>query len=90
MKKYLIDYNTGAGNNFADSIEDAKQKADEGAAYTQKDIVIYEGKSNTPTSEWKEILRRNWWGVPFDPEETEETKEEIIQFGSFGYYGAWS
>lgn len=42
MGKYYIDYNTGAGNEYAETLEEAKALADEGACYTQESIHIYE------------------------------------------------
>lgn len=38
MGKYYIDYNTGAGNEYAETLEEAKALADEGACYTQESI----------------------------------------------------
>ena len=38
--KYYINYNTGAGNKWADTLEAAKELADDGAAYTQRPIII--------------------------------------------------
>ena len=79
---YYIKYHTGAGDETAASIDEAKRIADDGAAYTQQSITIEDEDGN-------EITRRPWWGVEYDPDETEDTVDEIISFGKFGYYGAW-
>lgn len=80
---YYIKYHTGAGDDTATTIETAKRIADEGAAYTQLDITIEDEYGN-------EITRRPWYGVEYNPDETEDTIDDIISFGKFGYYGAWT
>lgn len=83
MAKYYIDYGTGAGNEWVEgSLEEAMEQADKGAAYTQTSYGIQDENG-------EEIASRRWWGVAFDPKATEETEDEIIDFGKFGYYGAW-
>lgn len=83
MGKYYIDYNTGAGNVWVEgTIDDAKSEADNGAAYTQRKIEIKDEAGET-------VCFRQWWGVEFDPDVTEETEDEVITFGQFGYFGAW-
>ena len=77
---YYINYNTGAGNEWADTLEQAKAIADDGAAYTQQPIVIEDEDGN-------EITRRPWWGVQYDEDEGDET--DPICFGSSGYFGDW-
>lgn len=77
---YYINFNTGEGNEWASTLEEAMKIADDGAAYTQKDIVI-ENKDG------KEVLRRRWWGVPYDEHEVEE--ESPICFEQYGYFGDW-
>lgn len=79
MKKYQIDYHTGAGNEYANTLEEAMEIADSGASYTGQDITISDSEGN-------EILRRIWWGVPYDEESPEEN---IIKFGQSGYYSDW-
>lgn len=82
MGIYDIRYGTGAGDfRFVGSLSEAKAAADNGAAYTQQNIEIYKGSSL--------VSYRPWYGVEFDPSATEETEEEVIQFGTFGHYGAW-
>lgn len=95
MRKYYIDYNTGAGNEYAETLEEAKALADEGACYTQQSIHIYEVESETDNDidyDYYETPRqpvaiRNWYGVAYDEEEAYE--ENPICFGDFGYYGDW-
>jgi len=77
MKKYFIDFNTGAGNEYAKTLEDAKRKAEENLAYTQQDVDIYEDDEI--------IATMPWWG-------TEPEQDDVVttQFGNFGFYGQWS
>ncbi len=82
MEKYFINYHTGAGNEHAQTLEEAMKKADKGAAYTQQDITI-EDNNNTV------ILRRRWCGIAYNPETADDSIQDIIQFGKFGYFAAW-
>lgn len=77
---YYINYNTIDEYELdADTLEEAKAEADEGAAYTQRSIEI--------TDEHGEVLaRREWWGVEASEEDEED---DIIEFGSYGFYGPW-
>jgi hypothetical protein len=78
MKKYYINYNTGAGNfEFEGTLDDAKKKAEEGICYTQQDVYIKNEEGNI-------VACLPWWGV--EPEEDDYVTE---QFGSFGFYGEW-
>jgi hypothetical protein len=74
--KYQINYNTGAGNQEAETLEDAMSLADGGVAYTKEPMII--------TCDKKEVARRSWYGVP-----PEEGAEDVIGFGTFGHYGPW-
>ena len=78
---YYIDYNTGAGNEWAETLEDAKALADDGAAYTQESIVIKD-------EDGKEITRRDWYGTGYDPDV--DYCEDPICFGSFGFFADWT
>lgn len=82
--KFLINYNTGAGNKYAEgTLEEAQRIADEGAAYTQQNIDIVDENDNT-------ICTRRWYGVEFDPSVYEDGEDaDVIYFGAFGYYGEW-
>lgn len=88
--KYYINYGTGAGNEVVEgTLEDAKRVADDGAEYTQQDIVIHDYEKYFDYSEINsEITRRCWYGVELD-EEIEDV-DECICFGNFGYYAPWS
>jgi hypothetical protein len=77
MEKYLVDFGTGAGNEYAETLEDAKRIAEANLAYTQQDVDIYEDDTLVTT------LR--WWGV-----QPEQDDVVTAQFGSFGFYGQWS
>ena len=77
--KYNVRYNTGAGDELGiETLDEAKRIADEGAAYTQCDIVIED-------EDGEEITRRIWYGVKPD-----EDEENIINFGDFGFYADWN
>jgi len=75
-RQYFIDFCTGAGNEVADTLEEAMRIAEEGLAYTQQPVIIY--------SAGGVVARLPWFGI--EPEE-----DEIVtsRFGSYGYYGEW-
>ena len=75
-RKYFIDYGTGAGNEWSDTIEEAMRLAEEGLSYTLQPVTIY--------NEGEEVARLPWFGI--DPEEDEVVTSK---FGSHGYYGEW-
>lgn len=80
METYYINYNTGAGNDYADTLEEAMQIADANACYTQQNITIEDIDGNA-------VAIRRWWGVEYDPET--DYCEDPIDYGSWGYYGDW-
>lgn len=81
MKTYNIKYHTGAGDEtVTGTLEDAMRVADEGAAYTQKDITIEDSDGN-------EITRRVWFGTGYDPDS--DSQQDPICFGGFGFYADW-
>lgn len=82
--KYYINYGTGAGNEYAETLEEAMTIADEGAAYTQQDIRITDAESGDLAAS------RHWWGVEYDPELDADSEDDVISFGKFGHYGAWT
>lgn len=83
MSKYYVNYGTGAGNEWVEgTLDEVMAIADNGATYTQADIKIMDENDNL-------IAIRRWWGVKFDPEESDCSEDEIISFGDFGYYDAW-
>lgn len=75
-----VNYHTGSGDETAETLAEAMAIADDGACYTQQKITIEDEAGNT-------VACRYWYGVQADPEEIED--DEIIDFGSFGYYGPW-
>ena len=89
MKKYYIDYNTGAGNEeFDGTLEEVKARADSGAAYTQEHIYIYELDDTGNKADL--VATRIWYGVRFDPSEYEDGEDaNVIEFGDFGHYAPW-
>lgn len=82
--RYYIDFGTGAGNEYAPTLEEAKQAAIDGASYTQADITIYECENGTITKDSPEVARLKWCGCTPDNEE-----DVVVDYGSFGYY-AWA
>lgn len=78
---YYINYQTGAGNDTSDTLEEAKRIADEGAAYTRQPIVIEDEDGN-------EVSRRSWYGVEYNA--NEYYCVDPILFGSFGFYSDWT
>ena len=75
--KYLLNYGTGAGNEWFDSLEEARANAN--FSYTQESVVIEDEQEN-------EILIAKWWGTAYDEEVDGE--EPMADFG-FGYYENW-
>lgn len=76
---YTINYNTGAGNQTANKLEDAKIIADRDCQCTGADITI--------EKDGEVVSRRKWWSVEFDAQ-NDESKDPIM-FGTFGYYADW-
>lgn len=75
--KYMVNYNTGAGNEEAYSIEEAKNKAESGICYTQEPIDIFDREKEEVVSTLP------WYGVK--PGDDDEPLEEI----GGGFYGQW-
>lgn len=87
MRKYLINYHTGAGNLIIDgALEEAMIEADEGAAYTQTDYDVCD-----PENPDKVYAVRRWWGVKYNdnPEDNDVLEQDPICFGDYGYYSDW-
>ena len=81
---YMIRYNTGAGDEEVNgTLDEAKAIADDGAAYTQQDIVIEDEDGN-------EVARRVWYGVELTDEYMTDDEDKYITFGSFGFYAPWN
>lgn len=81
MEKYYINYGTGAGNEWTNSIEEAMKIAKENCAYTQCNIKIQDENH-------KDLYKSLWIGIKYDPNEDQD--EPIAIFGNFGYYTAWT
>lgn len=77
---YYIDYHTGAGNEYAKTLEEAMSIADKGAEYTQQDISIIDENGIR-------VAHRCWVGVAYDDDEY--YCEHPIQFGTYGFYDDW-
>lgn len=75
--KFLVNFGTGAGNEWAETLEEAKQIAEENATYTQASIIIEDKNYN-------EIAKLPWWSV-----QPGEDDEVTVDFGNFGFYGEW-
>ena len=79
MKKYFIDYQTGAGNqSIKGTLEEAIETAIKGARYTQTSITITDDNDN-------QVATLRWYGVSPDVDEVEE-EDIAVRFGDFGYY----
>lgn len=77
---YYIDYHTGAGNEYAKTLEEAMSLADKGAEYTQQDISIIDENGIC-------VAQRCWVGVAYDDDEY--YCEHPIEFGTYGFYDDW-
>ena len=79
--RFYVQYSTGAGDfcTKSNDLNGAMIEADAGAAYTQCDIKIIRGNDL--------VAIRKWNGSAFDGSTSDEV--DIIDFGSFGYYGEW-
>ena len=78
MGRYFVDFGTGAGNSYHNTIDEAKQAAEASMAYTGENIAIIDTDTDTLVS------IAHWWGV-----EPDEDAQILCQFGSFGYYEIW-
>lgn len=77
LNYYYIDYGTGSNVYAMYDLDVAMRAADEGIAYTQTDVKIYEGDNL--------IAFRHWYGVEC-PED--EAGGDVIDYGT-GYYAEW-
>lgn len=76
---YYVDYHTGAGNEYAKTLEEAMSIADKGAEYTQQDISIIDENGTA-------VAERTWEPLPYD-EDFEDAAP--ILFGEYGFYRDW-
>lgn len=80
--KFLVNFGTGAGNEFAETLEEAKEIAEENATYTQASITIEIPNNNEEENEV--VAKLPWWSVhPGDDDVV------TVDFGDFGFYGEW-
>lgn len=83
---YYINYHTGARKANAETIEEAKRIADEGAIYTQE-IITVEDESG------KVLWQRAWVETGYTWEEYAEEfdvkEEDLMIFGTSGFYAEW-
>lgn len=77
---YYVNYHTGVGNRTADTLEEAMELADKGAAFTRCNITIDDEHGNV-------VAGRQWYAVPYS--EDDESSDDPICFGDFGYYDDW-
>lgn len=76
-RQYWVRYHTGAGDESADSLDEAMDLAVAGVAYTQQDITIED-------EDGKLLARLPWCGVA-----ATEDDEVVADYGKFGFYGEW-
>lgn len=81
MEKYVINYNTGAGNEVVEvnNLGEAKEIAKDGMRYTQMHVNIEDMEGNI-------VAISRWYGV--NPEEVEDA-DVIEVFGDSGFYSGW-
>jgi hypothetical protein len=77
MEKYVINYHTGVTNEVAVSdLDEAKQIAKTGIAYTQEDISI--------EKDGETVTASTWYGV--QPGE----EDQVLEMLGGGFYQLWS
>lgn len=76
MKKYFIDFGTGAGNEWSDTLEEAIELAENGLSYTRESVYIYDDAELA--------AKLPWYGV-------EPSEDDVVtaKFGNSGFYGEW-
>jgi len=78
MKEYYVNFGTGAGNcKIEGYLSDALASAVNNATYTQESIKI--------ELDDEVVAVLPWYGV-----EATEDDEVMIDYGTFGFYGAWN
>lgn len=75
----MVDFRTGTGNLYADTIEEAMELADKNACYTEQSIVIFD------TQTGQELYVRNWYGT----NEGLDLNDNPIDYGANGHYADW-
>ncbi len=74
---YTLNYNTGAGNETFETIEEAMAAVD--PCYTQMSITIDDSETG------RELYKMPWWGC----RHTEDDEDVAFDFGDYGYYSSW-
>lgn len=78
MEKFLINYHTGITEEVeVNDLNEAKEIAKEGIAYTQEKVTI-------ETLDGEVITTSYWHSV-----QPEEDAEILEQFGDYGFYQMW-
>lgn len=77
---YIVNFNTGAGNQEAATLEEAKQLALDGMAYTQENITI-------ETEDGEVIATARWYGV--EPSEEDYEAGIVLEEIGGGFYELW-
>lgn len=77
---YTVNFNTGAGNQEANTLEEAKQLAVEGISYTQENITI--------EKDGEAITTARWYGV--EPSEEDYEAGIVLEEIGGGHYALWS
>ena len=78
MKKYYVNFGTGAGNQEVETVEDGMAYAGENASYTQQRIEIRRMEDE------EVVAYLPWWGT-----KAEEDDAVTCNFGDYGFYGEW-
>lgn len=79
MKKYHVNFGTGAGNFDSDlPLNKLMKEVESQVAYTHKNVMIEDGETR------EDIACLPWNG-------RSPMKDEYVtaQFGNYGYYGEW-
>jgi len=74
--RYIVDYCNGIKHDY-ESLDDAIAGAEEGASYTQANIIINDESGNC-------IKWLTWYGVKAGDDDG-----VTIDFGRLGFYGEW-
>ena len=77
---YIVNFNTGAGNQEVTTLEEAKQVAVDFMTYTQRDITI-------ETEDGEVIATARWYG--YKPTEEEREAGLVLEEIGGGFYARW-
>lgn len=79
LSMYIVNFNTGAGNLEATTLEEAKQLALDGMAYTQQNITI--------EKDGKVVTTARWYGVA--PTDEDYESGIVLEEIGGGFYTLW-